>query len=151
MNLMNPLNPMNLKTSREYIARGGNAVERCGKTGVNRHLLEDVHDLLARGPCGARRPHMIFQRPRMCPDCREKRDRRQLARHWIERSLTVRAAAQRLGVSARDSLHLIDLVLLGPDVQRRIDVPFQLRLRVPESAQRRNRTEPKRPQIETGT
>jgi hypothetical protein len=143
--------PVILRRFREYFACRRNAVERRWKTGVDRHLLEDVHDLLARGACRSRRPQMPFQRGRLCADSGEKRDGRQLARQRIERSLPVAAAARRPEVSPGDSLELIDLSLPRADVECRLDVPFQLRLRVPESAQCGNGTELTRPKVETGT
>src|SRR5262245_37811930 len=99
----------------------------------------------------ARRPQMLFQRRRLCPDRGEKRDRRQLPRHRVERPLPVHAAARRPDVPAGDSLQLIDLALPRANVKCRLDMPIQLRLRVPECAERRNSTELTRPHVETGT
>src|SRR5262249_52890879 len=104
-----------------------------------------------RGACSARRPQMLFQRRRLCPDGGEKRDRRQLTRHLVERPLPVYAATRRPNVPAGDSLQLIDPPPRRPAGNPRAEGPFLLGLRVPEAAQRRNGTELTRPQVETGT
>src|SRR4029453_1962154 len=94
---------------------------------------------------------MILQRRRLCPDGSKECDRRQLAGQRVERTLPVHAAARGPYVPAGDSLQLIDLALPGTHVKCRLDMPFQLRLRVAECAQRRNGTELTRPHVAAGT
>ena len=134
----------------EDLAGGGDAVERGGKPGIDGHLLEDVHDLLARGAGGERRAEVMLERRGLRAERGQQGDGGQFTRHGVERPLSADAAA-RADVPARNPLHLVDLGLLRADVERRLGVPLQLRRRVPERAQCRDRAQLARPHVESGT
>ena len=52
----------------KHLAGGGDAVERRGKSRVDCHLLENLHDLLARVAGRQRRAQMILERRRLRAD-----------------------------------------------------------------------------------